>query len=153
MPETPEDDLSTLFSSRQVTVAGRELTVRELSFEQSMAINACMQPVIDALVPHYGPAGDGVDSDLAVTTLNAHPDAAIELMHLSTGQPRPWLAGLPEHIGTPLLMRVVEVNIHFFASRLELRHQARQRIAAPTPTKAPARSSRGSSATGTRQAH
>lgn len=148
----PADDLATLFSARQATVAGRELTVRELTFTQSMTIGARLQPVIDTLLPHYGPDGAGVDSDAVIAALSANPDAALEMLSLSTGQPVAWLAGLPEHDGTYLLLLCVAVHIPFFATRLELRHQTR-RLTVPTVAKASARSSRGSSATGTRQAH
>ena len=145
------DDLSVLFPTREATIAGRAVTVRELTFPQSMAISGRLTPVIDALAPHYG--SDGIDSDLVMATLSAHADVTLELLALSTGQPPDWLAALHEHEGMHLLLLCMEVHIPFFARRLELRHQARAQIAALAAARELASCSPASSATGTPKPH
>lgn len=153
MSEHDADDLTTLFSTREATIAGRAVTVRELTFPQSMALNARMAPVIEALLPHYGAEGDGIDSDTLMAALAAQPDVALELLTLSTGQPAEWLAALPEHEGMHLLLLCVAVHIPFFARRLEMRHQARAQIAALAAARELASCSPASSATGTTKPH
>ena len=151
MSDSSADDLSVLFPSRVATVAGREVTVRELTFPQSMAMSAGLTPVIDALIPHYG--ADGIDSDLVMAILSEHAEVTLELLALSTGQPQDWLAGLPEHDGMHLLLLCMEVHIPFFGRRLELRHQARAQTAALAAARELASSSPASSATGTTRPH
>lgn len=116
MSDPDADDLTTLFSTREATIAGRAVTVRELTFPQSMALNARMAPVIEALLPHYGAEGDGIDSDTLLAALAAQPDVALEMLTLSTGQPAEWLAALPEHEGMHLLLLCVAVHVPFRAA-------------------------------------
>lgn len=145
------DDLSILFPTREATIAGRAVTVRELTFPQSMALNARMAPVIEALLPHY--LGEGIDSDTVMDVLSAQPDVALELLALSTGQPVEWLAALPESEGMQLLLLCVAVHVPFFGRRLEMRHQARAQIAALAAARELASFSPASSATDTPRPH
>lgn len=147
------DDQAILFPARELTIAGRPVTINELTLRQSLALQAPMQPVIDALLPHYGLQGAGVDSDTVLAALAAHPDATLQLLAQCTGEPVDWLADLPEHEGMQLLLVCVSVHVPFFVRPLELRCQAQAQTAALAAARNLANCSPASSATGTIKPH
>lgn len=151
------DDLTAAFpadfNEERATVAGRELVVREITTVQSLGIASRMRPVIAVLLPHYGDDGAGVGSDTVIAALEAHPDVAMDLLALSTGQPAEWLGALPESAGSHLLLLCVKVHVPFFVSRLELAYQSRAQLDLLSAARALARSSPASSATDTTKPH
>lgn len=153
MTDTPtpgagaETDAEILFPERTVRVDGRDVTVHELTFGQSLRVTAQLAPVLDALAPDYAPGGPGVTVEKIVTALAAHPDVALALLTATTGQDAAWLADLPEAGGYLLLLTCVAVHIPFFVTRLALRFP-------PTPAATVSSTpSPGSSATGTPGLH
>lgn len=150
-----DDDLSILYPQREITVGGRALTVHELTFEQSLRLHATVAPLLDLLATHYdSPAGIG--SDTVIDALAQHPQVACALLAAATGQPAEWIGALPEHEGYLLMMVFVGVHVPFFVARLETRAvsaRAVKALAAMQAAKTSAKSSRGSSATGTPTTH
>ncbi len=157
MSDAPDpDDLTAAFPAfNQVTamVGEREIVVREMTTVQSLGLSARMAPVIAALQPLYGDGREGISGDTVMAALEAHPDAALEMLALSTGQPVEWLAALPESIGSYLLMLCVGVHVPFFVSRLERAYQSQAQRDLLNAAQALAKSSPGSSATGTAKPH
>lgn len=153
MSDRDQADADVLFPDRQITIAGRPVTIHELTLRQSLALQAPMQPVIDALLPHYGADGAGVDSDTVLAALAAHPDATLELLAQCTGEPVDWLATLPEHEGMQLLLLCVSVHVPFFVRPLELRCQSQAQTAALAAARNLASCSPASSAMGTIKPH
>lgn len=151
------DDLSAAlpeaFAQEKVTVAGREVVVREMTIVQSLGIAARMAPVIVALQPHYADGGGGVTLGTVKAALEAHPDVYLELLALSTGQPVEWLSALPERTGAHLLTLCVGVHVPFFVSRLEEAYQSRAQLDLLSAARALAKSSPASSATDTTRPH
>lgn len=145
-PDTEADDLDALLPERTVTVAGRALTVRELTLRQSLQVHWAIKPVIAELAPAYAPGGSGVGVDTLFDALSLYPDVAIALLSHATGEPVDWLVTLPESQSTPLLLAFIGLHIPFFATRLELAHQM-------TAAQALAKSSPVLSATGTTAPH
>ena len=138
--------LDVLAPERTCQVAGRTLTVRELTLRDALRFHQRLTPVVDALLPAYGPGGDGVGTDSVVAALAAHPDLTCDLLAAATGEPPEWFAGLPEREGMVALYTFIAVHVPFFATRLELGHQAATRPAWP-------KSSPASSATDTGPRH
>ena len=141
------------FAQQKATVAGREVVVREMTIVQSLGISPRMAPVIAALQPHYADGGEGVSSDTVMAALEAHPDVALDLLALSTGQPVEWLSALPERAGGHLLLLCVMVHVPFFVSRLERAYQSRAQLDLLSAARALAKSSPASSATDTTKPH
>lgn len=139
------------FSKQTATVGGREVVVREMTLVQSLGIAPRLAPVLAALQPHY--SEEGISSDTVMAALEAHPDVALELLALATGQPVDWLASLPERAGGHLLLLCVGVHVNFFVSRLERAYQSRAQLAQLNAARALAKSSPGSSATDTTKPH
>ncbi len=142
------DDLEILHPQRDLTIAGCALSVRELTFSQSLALHARMRPVLDLLQAPYN-LGASIDSEAVISALAAHPEVACELLACSTNQPPEWIAALPEHDGYLLLLTFVILHVPFFAARLEVTRQLR---AAANLSASPS-SSPASSVTGTPLTH
>ena len=126
--------LDVLAPERTCQVAGRTLTVRELTLRDALTFHARLGPVIDALLPAYGHDGAGVGTDDVLCALAAHPDLACDLLAATTGESADWFAALPERDGMLALLTFIAVHVPFFATRLELGHQAATRPAWPKPS-------------------
>ena len=151
MSDTPPDDLAILHPQVTVTVGDQDVTVRELTLAQSLAVHADLQPLLADLLPHYASEA-GIDSELILAVLARHPDLTIRLLAHATGRPAAWVGALRDSDGYLLMLHFVRLNTPFFAARLETAHQAaRRRQALGPPTLAT--SSPASFATGTTPPH
>ncbi|WP_223871540.1 DUF6631 family protein [Candidatus Dactylopiibacterium carminicum] len=115
----PADDLAVLFPDREITVAGVQLTVRELTFEEQVAHHAVLADLADALgaiPPDALQTESGVNVVLDV--LAAHWEGVRGLVAISTGQPLDWIRALGGEDGENLALTWWAVNQGFFMRRL-----------------------------------
>lgn len=115
------DDADILLPPRRVDIAGRTVTVRELTFAQALELHAAVQAVLAPLQAHY--TADGIDSDNVTSALAQHPAQALALLAASTGESSDWLAALGPADGYLLLVHFVAAHVGFFVTRLELQRQ------------------------------
>lgn len=155
MTDTP--DLEILYPERALDIGGERVTVRELTFTESLRLQGALRPVIEALLPAYS-SGEGIGIDTVADALAAHPALACEAMATAAGRSLAWVQGLSAMDGAALLTAFVGVHVPFFAMRLELAQQlrlaeARALAEAKGARSKSAKSSRGSSATATPPTH
>lgn len=114
-----EDALAILQAQETLQIAGRAVTVRELTFGQSLALHGDIAPVIAALLPRYDSA-EGIDSEHIIDAMAVWPDLALRLLALTTGESADWLQALSEREGYLVLLHFARVNAPFFVTRLEM---------------------------------
>ena len=113
-PAATQDDIDILMGERSLRIDGRLIAVKELTFQQEMALLPQLQPLLDAL----GEVMDGADFGALEQAFATHYDAMVQLMATCTGQPIEWFAGLRGEEGHALLLTTWTVNKGFFLRRL-----------------------------------
>lgn len=112
---TPQDDdLSVLLSTRDITIAGQRLTVREFTLVDSLTMNEELKPVVASLadvMQSEWPSFEAVQDVLAT-----HAAALPKLIACCIDQPVEWVATLPGSDGTALMDWWWTVNRRFFMS-------------------------------------
>ncbi|CVC81489.1 hypothetical protein GVN99_13725 [Serratia marcescens] len=109
-----DDDLSVLLSTRDITIAGQHLTVREFTLVDSLTMHEVLKPVVASLadvMQSEWPSFEAVQDVLA-----EHADALPKLIACSADQPVEWVATLPGSDGTALMDLWWTVNRRFFMS-------------------------------------
>lgn len=125
-------DLDILLPDQVVTIAGKELTIRELTFAQTLRLSQAMAPIIDMLADLC--ESDEVSPTLMEAALCAQPDAWISFMAQASGQSVAWVESLSDTDGRALQMLTLERNRRFFVQRLLLAVELRKRQQAPSST-------------------
>lgn len=112
-----QDDLAILHPERQQTVAGRDLTMREYGYVESLQHGALVSAVVAALKPLV--ASGGLEDINALRAAFAScGDATLALQAIACDQPEAWVRGLSAKDGSALFMLWWTVNGPFFADRL-----------------------------------
>ena len=112
------DDAMILHPEEQLTLAGRPVTVGELSFRQELALG----PLIPDLIADLDTmVGDGSDLSGLFDALYRYPDVLLTMLEMSTGEDRDWIESLSGPEGDELVMTFYGVNAGFFARRLHVR--------------------------------
>lgn len=118
MDKKPEAEIDILYPDRVLTLAGEQITVRELAFAQTLRLEAAMAPLIQAFVElPTEEAGESAAGQFA-ELFGAHAHAWIGFMALACGKPREWVEQLSDADGTTLSMTVWGVNSAFFTRRV-----------------------------------
>lgn len=141
------DDLQVLHPEQAITVAGRDITVREYGFIEGLKLQTLYQPLVDDL-HEVAVAIDGGDLSLAQLTamLARHIENVVQLMAVATDVGPEWIAGLSDEDGTYLMHVWWTVNSRFFWQRVRNQIMA-QRAAAPRHAGATSTPSSSSTAT------
>ena len=122
------DALEILHPERTATIAGREITVREYGFVESMRLHVLIQPILDdlrALVV----AGGVPNLDDVLSMLAHHDEAIVQLLARAADVEPEWVAGLSSADGELLLYLWWGVNGPFWLGGV-VRRIAAERIAA-----------------------
>lgn len=110
----PENDLDVLLSTRDVTVAGKTVTVREITLVDSLVLHSTLEPVVaslaDVMQTEY-PAFEDVQRVLA-----KHAQVLPGLIAHCIDQDVDWVQGLPGGEGVALMDWWWSVNRRFFMS-------------------------------------
>lgn len=123
------DDLDILHPERTLTLAGRELTVREYGFVEGLRLRPLMQPLLDDL--HQAIAtGKLPELEQVLVILATHYEASLDLVAVAADVERAWLDKLTQDEGYLLLTVWWSVNGPFFLRSVI------QRIAAAAVTRA-----------------
>jgi hypothetical protein len=107
------DDLEVLHPERQVTIAGRELVMREYGFVEGLKLRPLYAPLIEALKPVLA---EGVLPELEqiLDLLVGDADALPQLMATACDQPVEWVEALGHEHGHDLMLVWWGVNGPFF---------------------------------------
>lgn len=107
----PENDLDVLLSTRDVTVAGKTVTVREITLVDSLVLHSTLEPVVaslaDVMQTEY-PAFEDVQRVLA-----KHAQVLPGLIAHCIDQDVDWVQGLPGGEGVALMDWWWSVNRRF----------------------------------------
>ena len=117
---------------RTVTVDGKKVTVRELTFLQGLTLSPVLQGLIQDLDGLFDTGEDTPDLDAVVAVCGRHQAAFVEAMAVATEKPVDWFAALPDADGEALLLTFWTVNRSFFTRRL-VRRRALRRASESVP--------------------
>lgn len=116
--KTEASELDILYPERVLTLAGETVTVQELSFAQTLRLEASMAPLIQAFID-LPVDGDGEQVTAQLWTLfGEHAQAWIGFVATACGLPREWVEQLSDADGRALSMAVWSVNAAFFTRRV-----------------------------------
>lgn len=112
-PPPGDDDLEVLHPQRQVTIAERQLVVREYGFVEGLQLRPLYAPLIEALKPVM--AEDELpDLEGILDLLAEHADRLPRLIAAACDQPVEWVIGLGHENGHSLMLVWWGVNGPFF---------------------------------------
>lgn len=97
------DDLEVLHPEREVTIAGRQLVMREYGFVEGLKLRPLYAPLIETLKPVLA-EGELPDLEQILDLLVQHADALPQLMAAACDQPVEWVAGLGHEHGHNLML-------------------------------------------------
>lgn len=125
----PADELEVLHPERQISIAGRDITVREYGFVEGLTVRALAKPLTDAL---YAQARAGGSAPLYTEiddVLAQHPEMTVALLAKAADVEPEWIHRLNDEDGADLLLTWWLVNSGFFIRPL-LRRLATEQLAA-----------------------
>lgn len=114
-----DDDLEVLAPEQTVTVAGEPVTVRELTFGETLRHAREVGALTTALRDVFRPGVDrAAQVALIDATMTRHPDAVLALVAAATGREPAWIEALPSAEGELLVWAWWQVHLGFFVRRL-----------------------------------
>lgn len=120
-PEPGAEDLAVLHPDQTLTIAGRELTLREYRFVEGLRLLPLYEPFLEDL---YGSLKDGEQVPQLhhlVQIMGQHHAQILELIALSAQVEQDWIEQLDDTEGTQLLYAWWTVNVGFFMRRISSR--------------------------------
>jgi len=118
-----ENDLAVLFPERQLTVGGRQLTLREYSFKQSLQLNDQLQPLITAISALI--EGEQMpELSQVISVFAKEHDRLIELVAAAANCEVAFIESLSQQEGQQLLLLWWDINAPFLIGSAVLCLQA-----------------------------
>lgn len=117
-PEPGAEDLAILHPDQTLTIAGRELTVREYRFVEGLRLQPLFAPFLDDL---YASLQDGErvpELHHLVQIMGQHQVQIMELVAISAQVEAGWIEQLTDDDGMQLLYTWWAVNAGFFMRRI-----------------------------------
>ena len=134
--DTAANDLDVLYPERVAVIAGRQVTMREYSFVESLQHAAPIAGLTDAMVG-VALAGNFHDLDSLRNAFGSQWASVIDLIALACDQPASWVSSLGAQDGEQLFLLWWSVNADFFLRRVLLGVQLRKVREAGGPTFTP----------------
>ena len=108
---------------RTLEVDGRTVTIRPLTFVQTLKLG----PMLELLLADLDETiGDGSDLSGLLDTFYRHPETLRQMLLLSTGEEEAWLESLDSETGDRLVVELYLANMAFFLRRISMRRLARK---------------------------
>ena len=117
--EAGADDLEVLHPERLLTIAGREVTVREYGFVEGLRLLRLAEPIIAGLQGDIARGTPTFDSVMGV--IAEHADVAVQLMAIACDVDAEWIESLSQDEGQLLLMTWWGVNGPFYMRTASVR--------------------------------
>lgn len=132
------DDLEVLHPERLLTIAGREITVREYGFVEGLRLLRIAEPIIAGLQGGMGSSVPAFESIMGV--IAEHAGVAVQLMAAAADVEVEWIESLSQDDGQLLLMVWWSVNGPFYLRTAATRAVVAARAGATStpPSSAPA---------------
>ena len=111
-----------------VTIAGRQLVMREYGFVEGLGLRPLMQPFLDDLYAIMKGAGVP-ELEAVIGVLGKHNDMVVTLMATSANVEESWIRSLPQRPGKLLLYVWWIVNGPFFVGEVTDRLQQERFVA------------------------
>ena len=131
------DDLEVLHPEREVTIAGRQLVVREYGFVEGLKLRPLYAPLIEGLLPLLADR-EVLELDQILDLLAEHAERLPALVAKACDQPVEWVAGLGNEHGHHIMLIWWGVNGPFFvrsaAGHLHNERMRAKRCAGATST-------------------
>lgn len=106
------DDLEVLHPERLLTIAGREVTVREYGFVEGLRLLKLAEPIIAGLQGDLSRGAPSFESIMGVVA--EHADVAVQLIAVACDVDAEWIESLSQDEGHLLLMAWWGVNGPFY---------------------------------------
>lgn len=116
MSEPENDDADLLFPDKTVTVAGEQVTVRELTYAQGARLMPLMGRFMADLSALLD-AGQDTQDSAVLALLGDHPEAWRALILAATGRDGTWLDSLSDADGMAVQVAAWGANAGFFSRR------------------------------------
>lgn len=113
-----EQDLNVLHPGQTITIAGRQLDIREYGFVEGLRLRPLTQPILDALYQTVATRSTPPELEDILGILADHSEALIALMAVAADVDECWVAGLNQDDGYALMMIWWSVNGPFFIRRV-----------------------------------
>lgn len=123
------DDLEILNPERPVTIAGRDLVLREYGFIEGLRLAELYAPFVDDLYEQLAAGGVVPTLDEIVDLIGRHHTDIVKLVAISADVEEAWVMGLSDRDGMNLLYVWWVVNSHFFMRRVLDRLAAQRALA------------------------
>lgn len=120
------EELEILIPEREITVAGKTVTVREFSFMEGLRLAVVVSPMVSDMEALFSDSKAEVDVMTLQTLFANHSDALMKLMAVATSLDASVIEGLNDNDGQLLLMTFWAVNKGFFVNRLIMRRAVRE---------------------------
>lgn len=117
--EAGADDLEVLHPERLLTIADREITVREYGFVEGLRLLKLAEQIIAGLQGDLSRGAPSFESVMGV--IAAHADAAVQLIAVAADVDVDWIESLGQDDGQLLLMAWWGVNGPFYMRTAGLR--------------------------------
>lgn len=121
----PDDTISVggdVIRIAHVPLQKEEVTVRELTFGQTIRLEAVVAPIIDSIaeVTDGMLVEDSIDWGKVIGAIGRHPEGFVRLLCEATGKDEAWFEGLSDRDGRRVVVSFMKVNWDFFIDRLLL---------------------------------
>lgn len=111
-----DDDAEILYPADDpIEINGELITVRELTYGQSMRLSAALEPLLQAMARALQSAEHADELQMIMAQ---HPESWAALICAATGRDRDWLDTLTDEQGMAIQARAWSRNSAFFARRL-----------------------------------
>ena len=110
--EAGADDLEVLHPERPLTIAGRDITVREYGFVEGLRLLPIAEPIIAGLQGDLERGAPTFESIMGI--LAQHADVAVRLLAVACDVDAEWIETLSQDEGHLLLMAWWSVNGPFY---------------------------------------
>lgn len=122
-------ELEILHPDRDVTIAGRAITMREYGFVEGLQMRAIAKPFLDELYALVAPNGKAPSFEQVEEMLAVHAECVLELIVRAANVEREWIESLSDEEGYFLMQTWWMVNSGFFIRRV-VQRLATERAAA-----------------------
>ena len=116
-----EKDMSVLFPDSTLTLAGREVIVREFTYKEALNLSVTAYPLLSTMAEA---ASEGAGYLLFDKVIPPHWDLWLKLLSIATGEDPAWIEGLNNRDGELLTLTFWRVNSDFFTRRISLMRPA-----------------------------
>lgn len=127
-----ENEIEVLSPDSEITLQGVTVLVHEFSFIEGLKAEVLARDMMIELAQILLDQGDDIQVDDLAVLFARHSNNYVELIAMSTSQPRQWVESLSDKDGQLLSWTFWAVNKGFFMRRLAMRRLSSRRSVPPS---------------------